>query len=124
MQIGKIKGTLVNFNDLEHILDDLDAVATWQIELSKRNHDPLESDEIIVHVARSSRSSREEVTRLIEKRFLEATEIRPNRIEFHEAETLREMQGVGRLLKEEKIVDRRELASTSDGESLTPVPTS
>lgn len=124
MQIGKIKGTLVNFNDLEHILDDLDAVATWQIELGKRNHDPLDCDEIIVHVARSGRASREEVTRLIERRFLEATEIRPNRIEFHEAETLRDMQGVGRLLKEEKIVDRREMATPNDGEARTPAPAS
>jgi len=111
LHIGKIKGTLVNFNDLEHVLDDLDSVGTWQIELRKRNNDPLECDEIVVHVASDSRDSRKSIERQIEEEFVSATEIRPNRIEFHDALTLREMQGVGTALKEEKIVDHREASS-------------
>ncbi len=107
MNIGKLKGTLVNFNDLEHILDDLDEVGTWQIELRKRNDDPLESDEIIVHVAPRNRVSIEALTEKIGIQFAKATEIKPNRIEFHDAKTLRSKQGVGDALKEEKLVDNR-----------------
>ncbi len=111
LNIGKVKGTLVNFNDLEHILDDLEDVGTWQIELRKRNDDPLESDEIIVHVAPLNRVSIEALTEKIETQFAKATEIKPNRIEFHDAKTLRTKQGVGDALKEEKLVDNRIEAS-------------
>ena len=113
LNIGKVKGTLINFNDLEHILDDLDGIGTWQIELRKRNDDPLESDEIIVHVSALNRVSPEELSEKIETRFAAATEIKPNRIEFHDAKTLRAIQKVGKSLKEEKLVDNRNLQETS-----------
>jgi len=107
LRLGKIKGTLVNFNELEHLLDDIDAVATWQIELRKRNDDPLAGDEIVVHAVPAARLPKDEAARLIESRFLETTEIRPNRIEFHTPAEMRARHGVGRALKEEKVVDHR-----------------
>ncbi|MEM7600183.1 MAG: AMP-binding protein [Verrucomicrobiota bacterium] len=121
MNIGKVKGTLVNFNELEHVLDDLAEVGTWQIELRKRNDDPLESDEIVVHVAPTSRREREEIESCISERFAAATEIRPNRIEFHDAADLRRRHGVGTALKEEKVIDRRDEAKAVEGKTLTPV---
>ena len=54
--------------------------------------------------------------RELNNRFLERTEIRPNRIVFHDAETIREMLGVGTLLKELKVADRRPKKT----DSLTP----
>ncbi len=107
LNIDKVKGTLINFNDLEHILDDLEDVGSWQIELRKRNDDPFESDEIIIHVAPRNRVSAEKLTEEIETHFKNATEIKPNRIEFHDDKTLRALQGVGKALKEEKVVDHR-----------------
>ncbi|MDF1659159.1 MAG: AMP-binding protein [Verrucomicrobiales bacterium] len=121
MNIGKVKGTLVNFNELEHVLDDLADVGTWQIELRKRNDDPLESDEIVVHVAPASRVEREEIESRISERFAAATEIRPNRIEFHDAADLRRRHGVGKALKEEKVIDRRDDAAVADSNTSTPV---
>ncbi|MEM9282772.1 MAG: AMP-binding protein [Verrucomicrobiota bacterium] len=117
LNIDKVKGTLVNFNELENVLDDLDEVGSWQIELRKRNNDPLECDEILVHVAASrgeagDSTARERLTRKIEARLSAAAELRPNRVEFHEAEVLREKQGVGRNLKEAKVVDHREEAAS------------
>ena len=112
MNIGKVKGTLINFNDLEHILDDLDGVGTWQIELRKRNNDPLDCDEIVVHLAPTGRVSDSSLEEAISDRFASATEIRPNRIEFHDARELRRKHGVGKALKEEKVVDHREDVST------------
>jgi hypothetical protein len=43
----------------------------------------------------------------LNNRFAERTEIHPNRIVFHDAEELRDLQGVGTLIKEQKIIDHR-----------------
>ncbi len=117
MSIDKLKGTLVNFNDLEVILDDLEGVGTWQIELRKRNDDPLDTDEIIVHVAPLNWDDRERLGKAIQNKFVLATEISPNRIEFHNAETLRDKQGVGEELKEKKVLDSRPAAGSENSSS-------
>ena len=107
LQIGKIKGTLINFNDLEHILDDIDGIGAWQIEIRKVNDDPMETDEIIVHVQAEKGRSEEHLSDEITQHFQSDAEIRPNLIEYHDTETLKKMQGVGVSLKEDKIVDHR-----------------
>ncbi len=123
LQIGKVKGTLINFNELENILDNIDRIGTWQIELRKRNNDPLAADEIVVHVAPRGRVSRPSLTTEIEDRFRAVTEVTPNRVEFHDAKHLRSLQGVGRALKEEKVVDHRDIPAASGGKpELSPVP--
>jgi phenylacetate-coenzyme A ligase PaaK-like adenylate-forming protein len=119
LRLGKVKGTLVNFNELENLLDNLERVGSWQIELRKRNNDPLDVDEIVVHVAPRGRVSRPSLEREIEERFRETTELTPNRIEFHSAGHLRELHGVGRALKEEKLVDRREAANAGTKPELS-----
>ena len=115
LHIDKIKGTLVNFNDLEHLLDDMDEIGAWQIEIRKHNNDPMECDELVVHVdpVRKESVSRETLRRRIVRRFLRETEISPNEIKFHDAETLRDLQGVGVSLKEDKVIDRRLSAGVS-----------
>src|SRR5205823_5832594 len=107
MQLDKIKGTLVDFNQLEHVLDDAPNVGAWQLELRKLHDDPMELDEIILHVHKMNDVNEEKLRRELNNRFVERTEIHPNQIVFHDAEELRRMQGVGRELKEQKIVDRR-----------------
>ena len=107
MQLDKIKGTLVDFNQLEHVLDDAPNVGAWQLELRKRNDDPLELDEIILHVHKLNNASEEQLRRELNNRFVERTEIHPNRIVFEDAEELRRRHGVGTQLKEQKIIDHR-----------------
>jgi hypothetical protein len=107
MQLDKIKGTLVDFNQLEHVLDDAPNIGTWQLEIRKRNDDPLDLDELILHVEKTSNVDETRITRELNNRFVERTEIRPNRIVFHNAEQLRDLQGVGKQLKEQKIIDNR-----------------
>ena len=116
LHFDKIKGTLVNFNELEHVIDDVPGVGSWQIEIRKHNDDPLDCDELVIHAHRTGRATKEELRRVIHDRFFLATEITPNRIEFHEADELRELQGVGVALKEEKIVDHRPRAKASQPE--------
>jgi len=113
MQFDKIKGTLVNFNILEHLLDDMKGVAAWQVELRKHDDDPLDLDEILLHVSPEPGVNAEDLEHRLERRFAEVTEIRPNEILFHDMPDLRERLGVGRLLKEAKVLDSRPKASSS-----------
>jgi len=112
LHFDKIKGTLVDFNKLEHLLDDLDAVGAWQIEIRKRNDDPMEPDQLVIHASLTGRESPEATRAAIVRRFLEETEMRPNEIAFHTGEEMQERHGVGRNLKEAKILDRRSEAAT------------
>ncbi len=106
LDIGKLKGTLVDFNRLENLLDDMDGLGAWQIELKKRNDDPLESDQVIVHAVAMSGSG-ESLKEEICKRFRDATEFTPNEVVIHDWEEMRKLQGVGKELKEKKVVDHR-----------------
>jgi phenylacetate-coenzyme A ligase PaaK-like adenylate-forming protein len=107
MQLDKIKGTLVDFNQLEHVLDDAPSVSGWQLELRKANDDPMELDELVLHVHKATDAPEDKVRRELTNRFVERTEIRPNRIVFHELEEIRDMLGIGVEMKELKIVDHR-----------------
>src|SRR6266511_1851168 len=107
MRLDKIKGTLVDFNQLEHVLDDAEHVGAWQIELCKRNDDPLEVDELVLHVQKTGDVREDKLRRDLNNQFVAKTEMHPNRIVFHDADEMQELQGVGVQIKEQKIVDRR-----------------
>jgi len=107
MRLDKIKGTLVDFNQLEHVLDDAEHIGAWQLELRKRNDDPLELDELVLHVHKTDGVREDKLVRDLNNCFVAKTEIHPNRIVFHDADEMRELQGVGVQLKEQKIVDNR-----------------
>ena len=106
LQIGKLKGTLVDFNNLEHILDDTEGVGAWQLELRKENDDSLGLDEIHVHVV-SMLDDKDELADEIRRRLRDKTELSPNSITFHSWEEMRVLQGVGKELKEQKLIDNR-----------------
>ena len=107
VQLDKIKGTLVDFNELEHVLDDAPNVGAWQIELRKLHDDPLEVDELVLHVQKTNGADDDHLIHELRTRLMTHCEITPNRIEFHDAEKMRDLQGVGVQLKEQKLVDHR-----------------
>jgi len=107
MNLDKLKGTLVDFNELEHVLDDAPHIGMWQVELRKAHDDPLELDEIILHVQKADTTEETQLARDLNSRFFSQTEIHPNRIEFHTASEMRQLQGVGAVIKEQKIIDHR-----------------
>ncbi len=120
MRLDKIKGTLVDFNELEHLLDDCEGVCAWQIELRKRHDDPLDLDELILHVARRGDASEIHLARELRERFFARAEIHPNRIEFHSASEMRALHGVGTELKERKLVDHRPVPMISATNAAGP----
>jgi len=119
MHLDKIKGTLVDFNELEHVLDDAPHIGAWQVELRKVNDDPHELDELIFHVQKVNGSDEAQLTRELSERCFNYLDIHPNRIEFHSADEIRQLQGVGKLLKEEKLVDHRPSAQPAATQTLS-----
>ncbi|HTV75919.1 MAG TPA: AMP-binding protein [Candidatus Baltobacteraceae bacterium] len=107
MRLDKIKGTLVDFNELEHVLDGAPGVGAWQLELRKTNDDPLERDEIILHVENLDGADEGRLSRELSERCYKTADVHPNRILFHDAEKMRELQGVGTQIKEQRLVDHR-----------------
>jgi phenylacetate-CoA ligase len=97
----------VDFNQLEHVLDDAPDIGAWQVELRKFHDDPLELDELVLHVQKINGTDEANITRDLSQRCLSHLEIQPNRILFHTADEIRKLQGVGTLLKEQKLVDHR-----------------
>jgi phenylacetate-CoA ligase len=122
MRFDKIKGTLVDFNILEHVLDDVQYLASWQLELRKRNDDPHDLDELILHVHKSNSLDDAKCARELRRCFTDRTEIQPNRIIFHDSEEMSQLLGVGTQLKEDKIIDHRPSANngaSANGEVKT-----
>ncbi|HVJ58465.1 MAG TPA: AMP-binding protein [Terrimicrobiaceae bacterium] len=113
MQLDKVKGTLVDFNELEHVLDDMPYVGSWQIELCKANDDPMEVDELVLHVCLADGGEESSISKEIKRALFARVELHPNRIEFHSDAEMRQLQGVGEKLKEQKVVDRRSKIETS-----------
>lgn len=114
LQINKLKGTLVDFNRLEHVLDNVDHVGTWQLELRKHHDDPLDVDEVVLHVAKADEYSDARLRELLDAKFASEVEMHPNRIEFHTEDEMKTLQGTGTQLKELRIVDHRPEAGGSN----------
>jgi phenylacetate-coenzyme A ligase PaaK-like adenylate-forming protein len=110
MRFDKLKGTLVDFNHLERVLDNAEHVGTWQVELRKIHDDPLEVDELVLHVSKSDDYDEQMLKKHLISHFAAETEIHPNRVEFHSENEMRELQGVGTALKEMRVVDHRPAA--------------
>ena len=120
LRIDKLKGTLVDFNHLEHVLDNVEHIGTWQVELRKRHDDPLECDELILHVEKTDEFDPARLAALLSDRFVRELEIHPNRVEFHSVEELRNKQGVGAQLKEQRVVDHRPGAPSPASPAQSP----
>jgi len=67
----------------------------------------LELDELILHVQKINGTDEAQISRELRQRCIAHLEIQPNRILFHTAEEIQHLQGVGTLLKEQKLVDHR-----------------
>jgi phenylacetate-CoA ligase len=107
MNLDKLKGTLVDFNQLEHALDNVEAIGTWQLELRKAHDDPLDLDELILHVQKLDHDDEDHLRKLLNERVASVIEVHPNKIVFHNEEEMRRLQGVGVQLKEQRVVDHR-----------------
>ncbi len=122
LRFQKIKGTIVDFNELEHALDDVPGLGAWQIELRKAHDDPLDLDEIVLHVVRMPEASEATLDRTLREILQARFEIRPNQILFHTADEIRTLHQVGVALKEQKVIDRRPKTAAASVSAPAPTP--
>ena len=107
LQLGKLKGTLINFDTLQHILDDSPDVGEWQLEIRKVNDDPLEVDELVLHLAPTNGADLGALQDKIRQRFQRDVEVTPNRIEIHSLADMLHRIKLETSLKEVRVLDAR-----------------
>jgi phenylacetate-coenzyme A ligase PaaK-like adenylate-forming protein len=107
LQLGKLKGTLINFDTLQHILDDLPEIGEWQLEIRKANDDPLDVDELVLHLAANNGTNVAVLMDDIRQRFQRDVEVTPNRIEIHPLEEMLRRIKLETSLKEVRLLDTR-----------------
>jgi len=107
LQLAKLKGTLVNFDTLQQILDDTPEVGEWQLEIRKLHDDPLEVDELILHLAAANGADLDRVKDKIRCRFQTEVELTPNRIEIHSLDDMLRRIRLETSLKEIRVLDSR-----------------
>jgi phenylacetate-coenzyme A ligase PaaK-like adenylate-forming protein len=103
----KVKGTLVNLEDCASILGDIAEVEEWQIELLKKDNDPLEVDELVVHLALHKGANPEATRVKIQELFKGRVEVSPNRVEFAGLEEMLRRLGMETEMKEKRFLDSR-----------------
>ncbi|MBL9079653.1 MAG: AMP-binding protein [Planctomycetes bacterium] len=107
LQLLKVKGTLVNLEDCALLLGSMPEIEEWQIELRKKDDDPLEVDEMIVHVAVKDGCSQEQARQTVRDLFKSRLEVQPNRVEFLGLEAMLRKIGMETEMKEKRFVDAR-----------------
>jgi phenylacetate-CoA ligase len=107
LQLLKVKGTLVNLEDCAMLLGSMPEVEEWQIELRKKDDDPLEVDELTVHLALRTGSEPEQAAARVRDMFHSRLELTPNHVRFLELDSMLKKIGMETEMKERRFVDCR-----------------
>jgi phenylacetate-CoA ligase len=107
LQLSKIKGTLVNLNHLEYLLDDEKMIDQWQIEISKKDNDPYEVDELNVYLSAHGSVDEARFGKFLNGKVATSCEMTFNGIVFVTAEEMKKRLELESAVKAKKIVDRR-----------------
>ncbi len=107
LQLLKVKGTLVNLEDCAMLLGGIPEVEEWQIELRKKDDDPLEVDELVVHLAVRDGARPESTAEQVRTAFKSRLEVAPNHVEFLGLEAMLRKIGMETEMKEKRFVDAR-----------------
>jgi len=107
LQLSKVKGTLVDFNEFFPIMHDQKEILEWQVEITKRNGDPHELDEIHLHLTVREGSECDEVVRRVCGIVRERMELSIENVLFHDICEMTDRLGMETNPKEIRIRDRR-----------------
>lgn len=106
-QLTKIRGTLVDLNNVLPCMASIPEVVEWQVVIRKRNDDPSELDEIVLNVALADGVDVEAAKKKIAGKLITEVEITPNRIDVQPLAMLAEELGLDTQMKELRIRDLR-----------------
>lgn len=107
MQLSKIKGSLVNLNALEHILDDDESINEWQIEIAKKDNDQYEVDVLILYVNLLKGVDKEKFRKALNEKVFATADVSFNKIIFVSKDEILERIKIEYEVKAKKIVDKR-----------------
>ncbi len=107
LQLSKIKGSLININDLEYLLDSKKEINEWQIEIVKKDNDPYEVDELVLYVCLFKDLDPDQFARCLNDDVLSATDICFNKINFVSSDEIHRRIEIEAAVKPKKIVDKR-----------------
>ena len=105
--LSKVKGTLVDFNIVTALLANSQGIEEWQLEISKKDNDPLGMDQITIYLALSKEAREAEVCDKVMKEMVFQCELKPNKIVVESLDQLVTRLGMEEKMKEERIVDLR-----------------
>lgn len=116
LDIGKVKGCLVNLNTLSEAFSGDLEIEEWQLEIRKRDDDAFETDEVVLYCALRGQEEPAEFERRIQALVAERCELHLNDVVIEDVESLNRRTGMEELTKEVRIIDRRgECAPTTQG---------
>jgi phenylacetate-coenzyme A ligase PaaK-like adenylate-forming protein len=107
VQVSKIKDTLVNLNNLEYLLEGKEEIDDWQIEITKKDQDPYEVDQLILFVSLRDSVNRQEFSARLNQEILASAEVSFNQINFVTSQEIGERTEIESAVKAKKIVDKR-----------------
>lgn len=107
LNLSKIKGTLVNLNDVADILEGAKEIDEWQVEIRKKNNDPFEVDEIVIYVSTSHCHDSEALKDKLTDDIHVQTEVRPNEIVIVSCKQMLELVQMESSRKIKRFIDRR-----------------
>lgn len=109
MDLKKVKGTLVDLNDLASLLSGMAEIEEWQVEIRKKDNDPYEVDELVITVAlrEGQVSSLAEFEEKLTEQVKLRCELAPNAIVVKSLDELVASLGLETEMKEKRIVDNR-----------------
>lgn len=89
------------------LLGSMPEVEEWQIELRKKDNDPLEVDEMVIHVAIKAGCPEADAGAKLRDLFRSRLEVAPNHVEFLGLESMLRKIGMETEMKEKRFVDAR-----------------
>lgn len=108
VNLKKVKGTLIDLNELAAVLQDAPQIEEWQVEIRKKDDDPYEVDELVLLLAlKNGASLSPEFKSQLGERIQTACEIQPNDIRVLALDELVARLGLETEMKEKRIVDAR-----------------
>jgi phenylacetate-CoA ligase len=107
MQLTKIRGTLVDLNTFLPAMAEVPDVIEWQLLVKKRNDDPLDLDELVLHIAVQPGCAVDALKERLTRKLLADTEVSPNKIEVLPLAQVQQDLGLDTQMKELRIRDLR-----------------
>jgi phenylacetate-coenzyme A ligase PaaK-like adenylate-forming protein len=107
LQLGKIKGTLIDFNEFFPIMSDHEAILEWQVVIAKVNDEIHGLDEIRLNLCLKDGCDRDHVVREIGITMMERMELSVERVNFFTAKEMCDLLEIEQRPKELRIKDTR-----------------